>query len=70
MSTLRVLLDAAPDAGRADAWALFDANDRAVQAGRGVPSAWPAAERSEAVLAAACVRIVSLRLPPMPAGSS
>lgn len=67
MSTLRVLLHAAPDADRADAWALYDANDRAVRTGRGVPSAWPAAERNEAVLAAACVRIVSLHLPPMPA---
>ena len=67
MSTLRVLLDAAPAAGRADAWALFDDDERVVQSGRGVPDAWPAAQRREAVLAAACVRIVGLHLPPLPA---
>ena len=43
MSTLRVLLDAAPAADRADAWALFDAHDRVVRTGRGAPAAWPAA---------------------------
>jgi Type II secretion system (T2SS), protein L len=65
MATLRVLLDAAPAAGRADAWVLFDENERIVQSGRSAPDAWPAAERKEAVLAAACVRIVGLRLPPL-----
>lgn len=67
MSTIRVLLNAAPEAGRADVWALFDENERVVQSGRGKPDAWPVAERREAVLAAACVRIVGLRLPPIPA---
>jgi hypothetical protein len=67
MSTLRVLLDAAPAAGHADAWTLFDDNERVVQSGRSVPDAWPAAQRREAVLAAACVRIVGLRLPPLTA---
>ena len=67
MSTLRVLLDAAPAAGRADAWTLFDDTGRVVQSGRGVPDAWPAAQRREAVLAAACVRIVGLHLPPLTA---
>jgi hypothetical protein len=67
MSTLRVLLDAAPAAGRADAWTLFDDNERVVQSGRGVPDAWPSAQRREAVLAAACVRIVGLHLPPLTA---
>jgi hypothetical protein len=67
MATLRVLLDAAPETGRADAWALFDANERILQSGHGMPGTWPEADRSEAVLAASCVRIVSLKLPPMPA---
>jgi hypothetical protein len=67
MSTLRVLLSAAPDADRADAWALFDDSERLVRSGRSVPGAWPATERKDAVLAAACVRIVGLQLPPLPA---
>lgn len=67
MSTLRVLLNAAPHAGRAEPWALFDDNESVVQSGRGAPDTWPAAQRSEAVLAAACVRIAALDMPPMPA---
>jgi len=67
MATLRVLLDAAPETDRTDAWALFDANERVLQSGRGTPAAWPEADRNEAVLAASCVRIVSLKLPPMSA---
>jgi hypothetical protein len=66
MPTLRVLLNAAPDAGRADPWALFDDNESVVNSGVGTPDAWPAAQRSEAVLAAKCVRIVALQLPPLP----
>jgi hypothetical protein len=65
MSTLRILLDAAPAAGRAVAWALFDAGERVVESGHGAPETWPAAQRREAVLAAACVRIVGLQLPPL-----
>jgi hypothetical protein len=57
MSTLRVLLNAAPNANRADAWALFDDNERLVRSGRSAPGAWPAA----------CVRVVGLHLPPLPA---
>jgi type II secretion system protein L len=67
MPTLRVLLNAAPDPGRAVAWALFDADENVVQSGKSAPNAWPAAERREAVLAASCVRIVGLGLPPMSA---
>ena len=67
MSTLRVLLSAAPAAGRADAWALFDESECVVQSGRSAPDTWPAAERKEAVLAAACVRIIGLSLPPLSA---
>ena len=66
MSTLRVLLDAAPQVGRADPWALFDDNEAVVQSGCSTPDTWPAAQRREAVLAAACVRIVALQLPPLP----
>ena len=66
MSTLRVLLNAAPRAGRAEPWALFDDDETVLQSGRGVPDTWPAAQRREAVVAAACVRIVALHLPPMP----
>jgi hypothetical protein len=67
MSTLRVLLSAAPEVGRADAWALFDANDSLLQSGRDTPADWPDADSQEAVLAASTLRIVGLRLPPMPA---
>ncbi|MEO8346570.1 MAG: type II secretion system protein GspL [Betaproteobacteria bacterium] len=67
MSTLRVLLKSAPESGRADAWALFDDNERLLQTGRSEPGTWPDAEHMEAVLAATCVRIVGLHLPPMPA---
>ena len=67
MTTLRVLLDAPPAADRDADWALFGANGRLVRAGRGRPSAWPARVRSEAVVAAACGRLVTLTLPPLPA---
>jgi len=64
MTTLRVLLSAAPDPGRAEQWALFDAAGRRVRGGRTSPAQWPTADRVEAVLAARAVRIVSLALPP------
>ncbi len=67
MSTLRVLLESAPESGRAVPWALFDDNDRVLQSGRDAPDGWPASDRREAVLAAACVRVVGLRLPPLSA---
>ncbi len=67
MSTLRVLLESAPESGRIAAWALFDDNGRVLRSGHDDPDAWPAADHKEAVLAAACVRIVALHLPPMPA---
>jgi hypothetical protein len=67
MSTLRVLLDAAPTAALAGAWTLFDDAGRIAQSGCGVPDTWPAAPRREAVLAASCVRIVALHLPPLTA---
>ena len=67
MATLRVLLNAAPAEGRADPWALYDEHERIVQSGRSTPDGWPSAQRKEAVLAAACVRIVGLHLPPLSA---
>lgn len=67
MSTLRVLLPAAPSPARDDAWALFDAQERRVQSGVGPPASWPDADRREAVLAASVARLAGLVLPPMPA---
>jgi type II secretion system protein L len=67
-STLRVLVDDPPEAGREQAWALFDATGRLARSGRGAPAAWPAAERREAVIAARHGRIVTLTLPPVPPG--
>jgi len=65
MTTLRVLLDAAHSPSRAAAWTLFDAQDHALSSGSGTPDVWPAADRREAVLAAGCVRIAALHLPPL-----
>ena len=67
MSTLRVLLDDAPTMAREDAWALFDEHDQLVHAGIGPPRTWPSADAREAVIAAASVRLIALRLPPMSA---
>jgi hypothetical protein len=65
MTTLRVLLAAAPSQSRPASWALFDDAGRCVQ--RGTESdAWPRSDRREAVLAADLVRIVALKLPSMP----
>ena len=67
MSTLRVLLEAAPTMAREDAWALFDEHDQLVRAGIGTPRTWPSVDAREAVIAAAAVRLIALRLPPMSA---
>ncbi|MGH8849823.1 MAG: type II secretion system protein GspL [Casimicrobiaceae bacterium] len=67
MTTLRVLLDAAPTADREVDWALFGATGRLIRSGRGRPAEWPARDRGEAVVAAACGRLVALPLPPLPA---
>jgi len=67
MTTLRVLLAAPPSPHRADAWGLFDAAGNCVRDGVDRPAAWPAADNVEFVLAAAQLRIASVKLPPMPA---
>ncbi len=67
-TTLRVWVDDPPEAGREFAWVLFDAAGGQVGSGRSPPSAWPAAERREAVVAARHGRIVTLTLPPLPPG--
>jgi type II secretion system protein L len=65
MTTLRVLIDAAPARGRAQSWALFDAAGACVRTGRDAPESWPSTDRIEAVLAASQVRIASVALPPL-----
>ena len=65
MTTLRVLIDAAPARGRPQSWALFDDAGICVRTGRDPPDAWPAAGRVEAVLAASQARIASVALPPL-----
>jgi len=66
-TTLRVLVDAPPDANRVAEWALFDSTSRVVRTGRDNPAGWPAAERREAVIAAARGRLVAITVPPLPA---
>jgi hypothetical protein len=66
LTTLRVLLSEAPAAARSDGWALYDAQGALLREGRDPPERWPAAQRSEAVLAALATRVVGLHLPPMP----
>jgi type II secretion system protein L len=67
-TTLRVFIAEPPAAERDSDWALFDAAGRLIRSGRGVPAAWPDAERREAVLAAAHGRLVTLAVPPLPPG--
>src|SRR5271165_5549261 len=67
-TTLRVFVDDPPEAGRDSTWVLFDAAGGQVGSGSSPPSAWPAAERTEAVIAARHGRLVTLALPPLPPG--
>jgi type II secretion system protein L len=67
-TTLRVFVDDPPEAGRDSVWVLFDAGGGKVGSGRSPPSAWPAADRTEAVVAARHGRLVTLALPPLPPG--
>ena len=64
--TLRVLVEAPPDAGRAAEWATFDSTNRILRRGKDRPSAWPAADRREAVIAAAHGRLATVTVPPLP----
>ena len=65
MTTLRVHLADAPGSGDAVAWGLFDDAGHCTRTGRSAASAWPAADRVEAVLAASQVRIAIVALPPL-----
>jgi type II secretion system protein L len=65
MTVLRVLLEAAPAAERAEAWALYDGTGACMRRGRDRIAAWPAADRIEVVVAASQVRIATVVLPPM-----
>lgn len=64
--TLRVLVEAPPDAGRAAEWATFDSANRVLRRGKDRPSAWPAADRREAVIAASHGRLATVTVPPLP----
>jgi hypothetical protein len=66
MNTLRVLLAASPSRSSPASWALFDDASRCVQRGSDASGAWPRSERREAVLTADLVRIIALKIPPMP----
>jgi type II secretion system protein L len=66
MTTLRVFLDAPPDAGRDAEWALYGDNQELLSAERGALSQWPSADAKELVIAAGLGRLVSLTLPPLP----
>ena len=66
-TTLRVFVDAPPDANRVAEWALFDGAGRVVSKGRDRPANWPQAERREAVVAAALGRLATITVPPLPA---
>jgi type II secretion system protein L len=65
MTTLRLHLAAPPAADEAVAWGLFDASGVCTRTGRTVAAEWPSADRVEAVLAAAHVRIATVTLPPL-----
>ena len=67
MTTLRILVAAPMAAAPEVPWALYDAAGTCVATGRGPASAWPDAQRIEAVVAASQVRLASVALPPLPA---
>ncbi len=62
---LRVFLEGPDIAGGVHSWVRYADDGRALQRGRGTQASWPPAARIDAVLAAAAVRMVALRLPPM-----
>ena len=63
---LRVFLEGPPDHDRPVSWLRIDDGGRVLERGRATPAHWPATPQVEAVLAADAVRLVALRLPPMP----
>jgi hypothetical protein len=67
VTTLRVLMAAAPSPVQAVPWAIYDEQQRLLRSGIGDRSTWPAAAKREAVLAASAVRVARITLPPMPA---
>ncbi len=68
MTTLRVHMADGPGSGGAVAWGLFDDAGRCTRTGHSAASAWPTADRVEAVLAASQVRIAIVVLPPLAPG--
>ena len=66
MTTLRILVATPVAADEPAPWALYDAAAACVATGRGPSSAWPDADRIEAVVAASQVRLASVPLPPLP----
>ena len=66
MTTLRILVDGAPDLAREAEWALFDVGGRVLRTGRGLRANWPEADKLEAVIGAAKGRVATLSLPPVP----
>lgn len=68
MTTLRILVAAAPTGARAVPWALFESAGTKRESGSARPDAWPAADRLEIVIAAAQSRVASVNLPPLAPG--
>ena len=64
---LRVRFIAQATAESRQDWALYDGAGALLSNGRDPPARWPGAARAEAVLDARRVRVVALRLPPLPA---
>lgn len=65
MTILRVLVAAPPPADQPQQWALYDGAGRTMRVGSDRPAAWPAADTTEAVVAATQVRVATLLLPPV-----
>ena len=63
---LRVFLEGPPGHDLPATWVRVDDGGRVLERGRSTPAHWPATPQVEVVLAAEAVRLVALRLPPMP----
>ena len=66
MTTLRILVATPVAADSPARWALYDASGACTATGDDRSSAWPEADRLEAVVAASQVRLASVPLPPLP----